>query len=58
MASGAEPADAIGRDGRTAADRAADPIPEPPEREDQLDTAYRELRAASPAADAEPEAGS
>jgi hypothetical protein len=37
---GFEPHDAIGRDGRTVAERAADPIIEPPEWEDELDTAY------------------
>jgi hypothetical protein len=49
-----EPDDAIGRDGRTVAERAADPIIEPPAWQDELDQSARYLL---PAPGAEPEAG-
>jgi hypothetical protein len=49
-----EPDDAIGRDGRTAAESAADPIIEPPPWRDELDLAAVFLR---PAPEHELEAG-
>lgn len=47
-----EPDDAIGRDGKTVAQRAAEPIIEPPEWVDELDLSARYLWPAP-----DPEAG-
>jgi hypothetical protein len=49
---GFEPDDAIGRDGLTAAERAAEPIIEPPAWDDELDTAYGAAEAQRAFADA------